>query len=219
MAKNKTVGAAAWAKARAALLKKEKAFTKKRDQLAAERAALPWVKVDKDYVFEGPQGKVRLADLFGKKSQLVVYHFMFGPEQETGCPSCSLLADNFDRSAVHLAARDVAFVAVSRAPLKKLQAFKKRLGWSFDWVSSLGSDFNFDFEVSTKEATEFGTESPGVNVFVKDGKGQIYRTYSNYDRGLEDFMATYRYLDIVPKGRDEEKLPYGMAWVKYNDQY
>ncbi len=219
MTAHKTVSPAAWAKARATLLKKEKAFTKKRDQLAAERQALPWVKIDKDYVFEGPKGKVKLANLFGKKSQLVVYHFMFGPEQKSGCPSCSLLADNFDRSAVHLAARDVAFVAISRAPVKTLGAFKKRLGWSFDWVSSLKSDFNFDFEVSAKEAGDYGTESPGVSVFFKDKKGQIYRTYSNFDRGLEDFMTTYRYLDIVPKGRDEGSLPYGMAWVKYNTDY
>lgn len=219
MKANKTVTPAAWAKARAALLKKEKALTKARDRVVADRQALPWVEVEKDYAFDGAKGKVSLAKLFGKKSQLIVYHFMFAPEQKAGCPSCSLLADNFNGSPVHLAARDVAFVAVSRAPLRKLSAFKKARGWSFDWVSSEKSDFNYDFEVSTRTATEWSTESPGISVFYKDQKGRIFRTYSTFDRGLEDFMATYRYLDIVPKGRDESKLPYGMAWVRYNTDY
>ena len=215
MKPNKTVSAAAWAKARAILLKKEKTFTKKRDALVKERLALPWLKVDKKYVFQGTGGAVSLADLFGGRSQLVVYHFMFGPDADGGCKSCSLVADNFERSIVHLGARDVSFAVISRAPIKKLAAFKKRLGWTFNWVSSLSSDFNFDYEASSVEDGEM----PGVSVFYKDKKGQIYRTYSTFGRGLECLMGTYRYLDIVPKGRDEAALPYGMAWVEYNNQY
>lgn len=215
MKSHKSVSADTWAKARQVLLKKEKTFTKKRDALAKERQNLPWLKVDCDYVFQGPKGNMKLADLFGKNSQLIVYHFMFGPTSKTGCKSCSLVADNFERSVVHLGARDVAFAVVSRAPLKKFAPFKKSMGWTFNWVSSHGSDFNYDYDVTS----DADGEMPGINVFFKDKKGQIFRTYSTYGRGLECLMGTYRYLDIVPKGRDETDLPYGMAWVKHNNQY
>lgn len=228
----KVVSQAEWIAARKELLAKEKALTRQRDALAEERQKLPWVKVDAKYEFDTPTGKKSLADLFGGKSQLVIYHFMLGPDWEQGCPSCSLLADHFDNLGVHLAQRDVRFLIASRAPLTKIQEFKKRMGWKFPWVSSFGSDFNFDYEVSVPKdevgkehlynyaVTKFPSdERPGLSVFYKNAKGEVFHTYSMYGRGLEDFMGIYAILDRVPKGRDEAGLTHGMAWVRHHDRY
>ena len=226
------VSQAAWLAARKTLLDKEKAFTRARDALGAERRTLPWVKVEKDYAFTGPSGTVRLPDLFAGRSQFLVYHFMFHPDWEAGCKSCSFWADNFNPTVVHLNQRDVSLAAVSRAPYPQLAAFKQRMGWGFEWVSSAGTSFNYDFAVSfTPDDLErdgnnynFGTgrfrgpEAPGLSVFARDN-GAIYRTYSCYARGLDMFNGAYQYLDVVPKGRDEAGLPYGMAWVRLRDEY
>jgi len=222
-----------WIAARKELLKKEKESVRFLDQLSVERGQLPWVKVDKNYVFDTPGGKVALADLFAGRSQLVVYHFMFGPDWQEGCPSCSFVSDHFDGALPHLAARDVTMVAVSRAPLGKIESFKKRMGWRFKWVSSYGDDFNADFHVSfTKEEIAQGTvnynytiqefpsaEAPGLSVFYKDAAGGVFHTYSTYGRGVELLMGTYRILDLVPKGRDEDRLGFPMEWVRYHDRY
>jgi len=226
------VSQAEWLAARKQLLKKEKEFTKLRDEISRERRELPWEKVEKQYAFQGPKGKETLAELFDGRSQLIVYHFMLGPGWKEGCPSCSFLADHFNPSVVHLAQRDVTFVAVSRAPLPEIEVFKKRMGWGFKWVSSSGSDFNFDYRVSfTKDQlatderlynfeTEFpGEERPGASVFYKNGAGEIFRTYSTYSRGLDILIGAYNYLDLTPKGRDEEGLKHGMAWVRHHDRY
>jgi predicted dithiol-disulfide oxidoreductase (DUF899 family) len=229
----RVVSRAEWIAARKELLKKEKELTKQRDALAAERRTLPWVKMDKEYVFDTPSGKKKVADLFEGKSQLIVYHLMFGPEWAEACPSCSLNMDHTDGALVHLAQRDVSFVAISRAPIDKIEAFKKRMGWRFNWVSSYGSDFNYDYHVSfTKEErakgkveynyelTEFPSEeAPGISVFYKDKAGNIFHTYSAYARGTETTMNTYNYLDYVPKGRDEDALPFTMSWVRHHDRY
>jgi predicted dithiol-disulfide oxidoreductase (DUF899 family) len=221
-----------WTKARKAFLAKEKEFTRARDRLSAERRALPWVKVDKAYVFDTPTGKKTLAELFDGRSQLIVYHFMLGPDWEEGCQSCSYLADHFDGASIHLAQRDVAFVAVSRAPLAKIEAFKQRMGWHFPWVSSFANDFNFDFHVSFKE-NEVGKEveynyerqeidsdeMPGASVFYKDETGAVFHTYSAYARGLDILVGAYNFLDLTPKGRDEDALPWTMAWVRHHDKY
>ena len=221
-----------WLEARKALLAKEKEFSKARDALSATRRALPWVKIEKNYVFEGPAGKETLADLFGGKSQLLVYHFMLGPGWKDGCPSCSFLADHFDGANIHLAQRDVAFVVVSRAPLAEIDAYKKRMGWRFKWVSSYGGDFNRDFHVSfTPEEKASGKveynyavgsfpseEAPGLSAFSKDG-GAVFHTYSTYGRGLDIIIGTYNMLDLAPKGRDEDALPWSMAWVRRHDEY
>jgi len=219
-----------WLAARKALLAKEKEFSKARDRLSAARRELPWVKVEKNYVFEGPNGKETLADLFGGRSQLIVYHFMLGPGWQAGCPSCSFLADHFDGAAIHLAQRDVTLVVVSRAPLAEIEAYKKRMGWKFKWVSSYGSDFNFDFHVSftpeQKASAEYNyvnsgfpsEEAPGLSAFIKDG-GAVYHTYSTYARGLDILVGAYNFLDFVPKGRDETSLPWSMAWVRRHDEY
>jgi predicted dithiol-disulfide oxidoreductase (DUF899 family) len=222
-----------WLAARRALLTKEKDFTRARDRLSVERRALPWVKVDKAYVFDGPHGKETLADLFGGRSQLIVYHFMLGPGWEQGCPSCSFLADHFDGAAIHLAQRDVTLVVVSRAPLAEIEAYKKRMGWRFKWVSSFGSDFNRDFHVSfTPEEIARGKvdynyamtaftseEAPGVSAFYKNDAGEIFHTYSAYARGLDLLVGAYNFLDLAPKGRDEAALPWTMAWVRRHDEY
>jgi len=222
-----------WLEARKAHLAREKEFTRLRDQLSAERRALPWVRVDKAYAFDGPEGKATLADLFDGRSQLIVYHFMFGPGWEEGCPSCSFLADHIDGAAVHLAQRDVTLLAVSRAPLTRIEAFKKRMGWRFRWVSSYGSDFNFDYHVSFSKdkmakgavyynfgAREFPSgEAPGLSVFVKDEAGAVFHTYSSYARGLDLLVGAYNYLDLAPKGRDEDALAFTMAWVRHHDRY
>ena len=222
-----------WVEARKRLLAKEKEFTHLRDQLSAERRALPWLLIEKDYSFDGPNGRETLEQLFGDRSQLVVYHFMFAPEWDVGCKSCSFWADNFNGITEHLGARDVAFAAISRAPLPKLQAFARRLGWSFKWLSSQDNDFNYDFAVSFKpEAVERGeaiynfaklefdaSELPGISVFSRDENGVIYCTYSTYGRGLDMMNTAYHYLDLVPKGRDEAGLAHTMEWVKLHDLY
>lgn len=226
----KVVSQAEWIAARKELLAKEKNLTRQRDALAEERQKLPWVKVDKDYVFDTAAGKKALAQLFGAKSQLVIYHFMLGPDWEQGCPSCSLLADHFDNLGVHLAQRDVRFLIASRAPLDRIDAFKKRMGWKFPWASSYPSDFNFDFGVSVPKeevgkehvynyapTKSSGDEQPGLSVFYKNQNGEVFHTYSIYGRGLEDFMGVYAILDRVPKGRDE--AGHGMAWVRHRDRY
>ena len=223
----------AWLTARKKLLANEKEATRMRDQLSEERRQLPWVKIEKNYVFDTPGGKATLADLFDGRSQLVIYHFMFGPEWKEGCPSCSFVSDHFDGTLAHLAARDVTMVAVSRAPLAKLEAFKRRMGWRFNWVSSYGADFNGDFHVSfTPQEMAQGkvnynytmqefdsTEGPGLSVFIKNAAGEIFHTYSTYGRGVEVLMGTYRILDLVPKGRDEDHLSFSMEWVRYHDGY
>jgi len=220
-----------WLEARVRLLKEEKEFTRQRDELSARRRALPWVRVEEAYEFQRGRGRASLADLFDGRSQLVVYHFMFPPEWENGCKSCSFWADNFERVVVHLAHRDVTLVAVSRAPLEKLQSFAKRLGWTFEWVSSEGSSFNYDFGVSfTPEQVAsgeipynfgkhraYGGEMPGISVFYQDGAGEIFHTYSTYARGLDMLNVAYHYLDIVPKGRDEAAG--NMSWLRLRDAY
>jgi predicted dithiol-disulfide oxidoreductase (DUF899 family) len=229
---HKIVSQNQWLAARKALLAKEKEFTKARDQLSAERRALPWVKIDKSYVFDGPNGKQSLADLFAGRNQLIVYHFMLGPGWKAGCPSCSYLADHFDGANIHLAQRDVTLVVVSRAPLAEIQAYQKRMGWKFKWVSSFGTDFNHDFHVSfTPEEKAGGAtynyamgkipseELPGMSVFIKNEVGDIFHTYSSYARGLDILIGAYNFLDFAPKGRDEGGLTHGMAWVRRHDEY
>lgn len=223
-----------WLAARKRLLVKEKELTRLRDALAEERRALPWVRVDKRYVFEGAAGAQTLSDLFAGKSQLVIYHFMLGPGWGEGCPGCSLLADHVDGSLVHLAARDVTLTAVSRAPYAEIAPFKARMGWRFPWVSSHGSDFNRDYHVwFSKEEVASGSfyynfetkgfpsgeEAPGLSVFYKDADGTVFHTYSAYARGNEPLVGVYSFLDLVPKGRDEAGLPWPMAWVRHHDRY
>ena len=232
MPQHKIVSQSEWTAQRKAFLAREKEFTRSRDRLSAERRALPWVKVEKPYVFETPAGKKTLAELFDGKSQLIVYHFMLGPGWVQGCPSCSYLADHFDGAIIHLSRRDAAFVVVSRAPLAEIEAYKKRMGWQFRWVSSFGSDFNFDFQVAFRD-DEIGAEAtynyerqeidsdemPGASVFYKDESGSVFHTYSAYARGLDILVGAYNWLDLTPKGRDEEKLPWSMAWVRRHDEY
>jgi predicted dithiol-disulfide oxidoreductase (DUF899 family) len=233
MQPHKIVSRQEWIEARKAHMAHEKEFTRARDRLSRERRELPWVKVDKAYSFDSGDGKKTLADLFAGRGQLVVQHFMFAPEWNEGCKSCSFWADGFDRMTVHLAARDTTLIAVSRAPLAKLDAFKKRMGWTFDWVSSEASDFNFDYAVSFTQdqlksgATvyNFGTsgfsveEAPGISVFYRDENGDIFHTYSCFARGLDMMNAAYHYLDLTPLGRHEEGLPYPMDWLRLRDQY
>jgi predicted dithiol-disulfide oxidoreductase (DUF899 family) len=215
------------------LLTKEKELTRLRDELSRQRRELPWSRVEKEYVFEGARGKETLSDLFEGRSQLVVYHFMFGPDWEVGCKSCSFWADNFNGIVAHLNQRDVTLLAVSRAPWPKLQAFARRLGWSFQWVSSHDSSFNFDYGVSftpsdLAEGTgtynysrleTSSTELPGISVFSKGPDGEVFHTYSCYARGLDMMNTAYHYLDLVPKGRDEAGLPFTMSWVRLRDEY
>jgi predicted dithiol-disulfide oxidoreductase (DUF899 family) len=227
------VSHAEWLAARTEFLKKEKEFTRLRDELSQQRRALPWEKVEKRYEFDSTRGKVTLAGLFDGRSQLVVYHFMLGPGWEAGCPSCSYLADHFDGMTVHLANRDTTLVVISHAPLAEIEAFKKRMGWKFEWVSSFGTDFNFDYHVSfTPEerasgqveynyasTPPFSEEGPGLSVFAKDAAGTAFHTYSTYARGLDILVGTYNFLDLVPKGRDEAGLNFTMAWVRHHDKY
>jgi predicted dithiol-disulfide oxidoreductase (DUF899 family) len=222
-----------WIAARKAHLVHEKEYTRARDRLSAERRALPWVKVDKSYLFDGPDGVQTLADLFAGRSQLVVQHFMFAPDWTEGCKSCSFWADGFERMIPHLAARDTTLVAISRAALPKLEAFKARMGWTFGWVSSAAGDFNYDYGVAfTPEeiqqgttAYNFGTagfgieDAPGISVFFRDDAGNVFHTYSCFARGLDMMNAAYHYLDLTPMGRHEEGLPYPMDWVRLRDQY
>jgi predicted dithiol-disulfide oxidoreductase (DUF899 family) len=218
-----------WIEARKALLAKEKEFTRLRDEVRRERRELPWEAVEKEYVFEGPEGRVTLSELFEGRSQLVVYHFMFGPDDEAGCKSCSFWADSFNPNVVHLNARDVSFVAVSRAPLAKLAAYEERMGWTFKWVSSAESDFNFDFGASfAPEDLERpvynydslpprGSEREGMSVFFRDEDGAVFHTYSSYARGIDLLNTAYNYLDVVPKGRDEGGR--SQYWVRRHDEY
>ncbi|HYZ22190.1 MAG TPA: thioredoxin family protein [Rhodopila sp.] len=233
MLHNPVVSREEWLVARIALLRKEKEFTRLCDQLSAERRALPWVRVEKEYLFDGPAGKVSLADLFDGRSQLIIKHFMFGPDWEQGCVGCSFGTDNILGALAHLRHHDVAFAAVSRAPLDRIEAFKRRMGWHFTWVSSYGSDFNYDYHVSfTPEQIASGTayynyrhgpvpsdEMSGTSVFYKDADGTVFYTYSTYARGNEPQLAAYALLDLTPKGRDETINGNLTDWVRHHDRY
>jgi predicted dithiol-disulfide oxidoreductase (DUF899 family) len=229
----KVVSEAEWLVARKDLLTREKELTRLRDEVTRHRRELPWVKVDKKYIFDGPNGKETLADLFDGHSQLIVYHFMLGPGWEEGCKSCSYLADHFDGANWHLPHRDVAFAVISRAPLSEIESFKRRMGWRFKWVSSHGNDFNFDYHVSATEEEKAkgrmyynyekqkwaNEEMPGLSAFCKDENGDVFHTYSTYGRGLDILIGTYNFLDLVPKGRDEDHLDFTMEWVRRHDEY
>jgi len=234
MQNHKVVSREEWLAARKAHLAKEKELTRLRDQLSQQRRDLPWVRVEKEYTFDGPDGRETLSGLFAGRSQLLVYHFMFHPSWGEGCKSCSFWADNFNGVMVHLNHRDVTMVAVSKAPLAQLEAFKRRMGWNFKWVSSFGNDFNRDYHVSfTPEEMEKGEmyynyemrkfpqeEGPGISVFYQDREGDIFHTYSCYARGLDMVNGAYHYLDLVPKGRDEDGIkPHAQAWVRRHDEY
>jgi predicted dithiol-disulfide oxidoreductase (DUF899 family) len=223
-----------WVEARKRLLAKEKEFTRLRDELSQQRRDLPWERVEKEYVFEGPNGKEILSELFAGKSQLIVYHFMFDPAWEVGCKSCSFWADNFNGIDIHLKHRDISFLAVSRAPFPKLEAYKRRMGWSFKWVSSFGADFNYDYYVSftSEELAKgeayynyvrqkpFGSEVVGISVFYRDPAGAVFHTYSCYSRGVDMLNGAYHCIDLTPKGRDEaDQKPNSQAWVRRHDEY
>ena len=222
-----------WIEARKQLLAKEKEFTRLRDQLSQQRRDLPWERLEKSYLFDGPGGKESLTELFEGRHQLIVYHFMFDPSWDAGCKSCSFWADNFDGITVHLGHRDVTMVAVSRAPLAKLEAYKRRMGWTFKWVSSAGNEFNRDYYVShTPEELAkkdgyynytrqppYASEAPGISVFYRDDAGTVFHTYSCYARGLDMLNGAYHLLDLVPKGRDEAGLPHHSAWLRRHDEY
>jgi predicted dithiol-disulfide oxidoreductase (DUF899 family) len=222
-----------WIAERKTLLAHEKELTRLRDQIARERRTLPWERIEKNYVFDGPDGRCSLAELFEGRRQLLVQHFMFAPGWEQGCPSCSFMADHIDGMNVHLAHRDVTFVAISRATLAEIERFRQRMGWQFKWVSSFGTDFNRDFGVTfTPEEVAKGKlyynygewpfaseEWPGISVFCKDDAGDVFHTYSTYGRGVEVMMGTYDLLDLTPKGRDERDVDYKMEWVRHHDRY
>lgn len=222
-----------WLAERRNLLVREKELTHLRDRIAQERRALPWVRVDKDYVFESPAGRRTLSDLFEGRRQLLVQHFMLGPGWIEGCPSCSFMADQIDGMKAHLMQRDLTLAVISRAPLAEIETFRQRMGWQFTWVSSNGSDFNRDFGVSFgPEDRQDGVvdynygrlafpkdEAPGISVFAKDDAGNVFHTYSTYGRGLEVMMGAYALLDLLPRGRDEDDLPFTMAWVRHHDRY
>ncbi|MGH7493343.1 MAG: DUF899 domain-containing protein [bacterium] len=231
----KIVPQAEWLAARKKFLIKEKEFTREREALNAERRKLPMVRIEKDYVFEGPSGRRTLGDLFEGRRQLIVYHFMFDPAWETGCKNCSFVADHFAGALLHLAARDTSFAVISRAPIEKIERFKKRMEWGFPWLSSFGSDFNYDFQVTIDEAHPENNyrrayrepdlqgkgptegEAPGLSVFLRNGE-HLYHTYSTYLRGLDPFINTYNFLDHTPLGRQEEDGR-EMAWVRHHDKY
>jgi predicted dithiol-disulfide oxidoreductase (DUF899 family) len=221
-----------WLNARLAHLAAEKDFTRQRDELSRQRRELPWERVETNYVFEGPNGPQTLGDLFAGRGQLIVYHFMFGPEWEEGCKSCSFLADHLDATRIHLAHRDVTFAVVAQAPMARIAEFQKRMGWRFPWVSAFANSFQRDYGVHfTKEElagevdynygkTKFGAEeAPGLSVFCRDEAGEIFHTYSTYARGLDGLVGTYQLLDLVPKGRDEDGLAFSMSWVRHHDKY
>lgn len=230
--KHRVVSRAEWLKERVAVLAEEKELMRQHDELTSKIRDLSWVKVDQPYVFDSPTGKVSLADLFGDKSQLIVYHFMFDPTWSQGCKSCSFIADHYNGIVVHLAHRDIAFVTVSRAPIEMIEAFRKRMGWTFPWVSGAQNHFGSDFGVSftDEELADDKTiynfnrkpypirELPGLSVFVKDEHGSIFHTYSSFARGLENFLTAYQYIDLTPKGRDEEQTG-GMGWLRHHDRY
>jgi predicted dithiol-disulfide oxidoreductase (DUF899 family) len=228
------VSRAEWVAARKELLIKEKQLTRQRDEIDRQRRALPWVKVEKNYIFDGPNGQQSLADLFDNRSQLIVSHFMFGPGWKEGCVGCSFRSDHVDGALVHLEHHDVSLVTISRAPLAEIEAFKKRMGWSFRWVSSHNSDFNYDYHVSfTKGEAATGKvyynyenrdfvseEASGISVFYKDDNGEIFHTYSTHGRGDEMVDTTYMYLDLTPKGRNETGPRYNLGdWVRHHDRY
>jgi predicted dithiol-disulfide oxidoreductase (DUF899 family) len=229
---SKIVSPKEWLEARVSLLAKEKQLTHLHDELAEQRMQLPWVRVEQPYEFEGPHGKVSLSELFGDKTQLAVWHFMLGPGWKEGCPSCSLLSDHIDGILPHLSARDIEYVAISRAPYAEIAPFKARMGWNFNWVSSHDTAFNRDFHVSfSKEELANGQfyynygldgfpseEAPGLSVFVKQA-GEIFHTYSTFARGAESLLSVYALLDMMPKGRNERELPWPMAWVRHHDRY
>jgi predicted dithiol-disulfide oxidoreductase (DUF899 family) len=231
MENHRIVSEAEWTEKRKELLAREKEFNRLRDDLSQRRRDLPWVRVDKTYLFEGPHGRATLPELFDGKSQLIIYHFMFDPSWDAGCKSCSFWADNYNPAVVHLNHRDVNLVAVSKAPLDKLLAYRKRMGWSFKWYSSFGNDFNRDYQVSHTpdeiakgEGTynyvrqkPYASESPGISVFYRDAGDAVFHTYSTYARGLDMLNGTYHLLDLVPKGRDEGGR--GQAWVRRHDEY
>lgn len=233
MQPNEIVSRGDWIAARRKHLAEEKEFTRLRDQLSEHRRQLPWVRVDEDYVFQGASGKTSLSELFAGRSQLIIYHFMFGPSWDEGCPRCSLISDHFDGAIIHLNQRDVTMVVVSRAPIEKLEDFRRRMGWKFKWLSSLGSGFNHDYHVSFadkgsddeqvyynyKMMSYPSDEAHGISVFYKDGQGNIYHTYSSYGRGLDMLIGAYNILDLAPKGRDEADLSFTMSWVRRHDQY
>jgi len=223
-----------WIAAQKAHLAAENELTRARDELAQKRRTLPWLKVEKRYAFDGPNGKETLADLFDGRSQLALYHFMFGPEWDEGCVGCSFLADHVDAARQHFEHRDLSFAAVSRAPIDRIEAFRKRMGWRFKWVSSHGNDFNYDFNVSfTREDLAKGEvyygfrlvenssdELPGITIFYKDAAGDVFRTYSSYGRGDELLLGAYNFLDLTPKGRDETGPNFNLTdWVRHHDKY
>jgi predicted dithiol-disulfide oxidoreductase (DUF899 family) len=222
-----------WIAEHKSLLARKKELTRLRDQIARERRALPWVRIEKDYVFDTPAGARRLADLFQRRRQLLVQHFMLGPGWEEGCKSCSFMADHLDGIGVHLAQRDITLLAVSRAPLAEIERFRQRMGWRFAWASSNGNQFNRDFHVSfapedridgevyyNYHLTAFpADEAPGISIFVKNDAGEVFHTYSTFGRGVEVMMGAYSLIDLTPKGRDEQDLPHTMAWVRHHDRY
>jgi predicted dithiol-disulfide oxidoreductase (DUF899 family) len=230
--RHKVVSREEWLEARIAHLAAEKELTRHRDKLSRQRRELPWERVAKDYVFDGPAGPETLSGLFAGRRQLIIYHFMFGPNWEEGCKSCSFLADHFDATQIHLEHRDVSFAVVSRAPMRRIQDFQNRMGWRFHWVSSFGTDFNRDYSVHLTNEELAGEvhynygkrrfsseEAPGLSVFYKEEAGDVFHTYSAYARGLDAFMGTYQFLDVVPKGRDEDGLAFSMSWVRHHDRY
>ncbi len=233
MTEHAVVDAAEWTEARLAFLDQEKEFTRQRDALSAARRELPWTEITADYRFDSTDGEVTLADLFSNRNQLLIYHFMMGPDWEEGCPSCSFWADNYNGTMVHLAHRDTAFAAVSRTSVANIEAYRRRMGWDFRWVSSLNSSFNFDMGVSfTPEQIESGEplynhgtqvfageEAPGLSTFIRDDEGRIFLTYQTFSRGLDMLNGTYHHLDLVAKGRDEDNLDWSMQWLRRHDAY
>jgi predicted dithiol-disulfide oxidoreductase (DUF899 family) len=227
------VDRAGWLEARAAHLEAEKEFTRRRDELSRQRRRLPWLEITADYQFDGPTGPCTLIDLFDGRGQLLVYHFMFGPGWDEGCPSCSFWADNYAGTEVHLAARDTTLIVVSRAPRAEFEPYRNRMGWTFPWYSSAGSTFNYDMGVSFtaeqvaagEQAYNYGTiapmgeECPGISIFATGDDGRVFLTYQTFARGLDMLNGAYHLLDLTPKGRDEDGLPYGMAWLHRRDQY
>lgn len=222
-----------WVAERKGFLEREKEFTKLRDELSAARRALPWEKVDKEYVFETAVGRRSLSDLFDGRHQLLVYHFMYGPDWDAGCPSCSFWADNFERNVIHLAHRDITMIAVSRAPIDKLEAYKKRMGWTFTWASAYDNDFNRDYDVSFdpealkkndvyynyRRGSFPSEEAPGLSAFYRDDDSNVFHTYSTFARGLDMVNAAYHLMDMAPMGRNEDDLDYTMEWLRRRDEY